>query len=321
MIKKLKSQILTSIRNKKINMFFLFLLMSLVILIFSKLSKEYTNTIAFKIQKVNVPQEYVILKDSNKTLNITLKALGFNWLKYYVSNPELTIDFKKDVEKKKGYFVWNKANVFLHSADYFGNQVTLVKVSPDELRFKYDVNLIKKVPVIGHVEINFKPGYDMSKPYGIEPDSISVIGPKLVVSKINYVETDSIVLNNVNSDISKPVSLNLPNNNKSVVYSINQVNITGHVERFTEGTLKVPINIINVPEGLKVKYFPKEINVIYYTSLKNYNDISAKDFKVICDFKQASNNQSFLLPELIKTTDKVKTAKLNQQHIEFIIEG
>ncbi|GGK15295.1 hypothetical protein GCM10007962_06880 [Yeosuana aromativorans] len=294
--------------------------MSLIILIFSKLSKEYTNTIPFKIKKVNVPQEYVILKDSNATINITLKAYGFNWLKYYISNPELTIDFKKDVVKKMSYFVWDKATVFSHSDEYFGSQVTLINVSPNELHFKYDTNLVKTVPVIGQVAINFKPGYDMINPYKIEPDSIDVIGPKALVSKIELVKTDSIVLNNVNSDISRLVQLKKPSDNKGVIYSKNQVNIKGRVERFTEGTLKVPINIINVPKDIKVKYFPKEINVVYYTSLKSYSDISAKDFKVICDFNHVSNNQSFLLPELIKITDKVKTAKINQQHIEFIIE-
>lgn len=301
-------------------MFFLFLLMSLIILIFSKLSKEYTNTVAFSIKKVNVPQEYVILKDSNATLNITLKTIGFNWLKYYISNPEITIDFKKDVKKRKGYFVWNKANIYLHSDAYFGSQVTLVNVSPDELYFKYDTNLVKKVPVIGNVEINFMPGYDMTNVFKVEPDSINVIGPKDLVSKIEHVETDSIILNNVNSDIFKSVKLKSPNKNEDILYSKDQVNIKGSVEQFTEGTLKVPISIINVPDGLKVKYFPKNINVIYYTSLKNFNDITVKDFKVICDFNHISNNQSFLLPELIKITDKVKTAKINQQHIEFILE-
>lgn len=294
--------------------------MSLIILIFSKLSKEYTNTVAFSIKKVNVPQEYVILKDSNATLNITLKTIGFNWLKYYISNPEITIDFKKDVKKRKGYFVWNKANIYLHSDAYFGSQVTLVNVSPDELYFKYDTNLVKKVPVIGNVEINFMPGYDMTNVFKVEPDSINVIGPKDLVSKIEHVETDSIILNNVNSDIFKSVKLKSPNKNEDILYSKDQVNIKGSVEQFTEGTLKVPISIINVPDGLKVKYFPKNINVIYYTSLKNFNDITVKDFKVICDFNHISNNQSFLLPELIKITDKVKTAKINQQHIEFILE-
>ena len=92
MIKSIKSQILASIKNKRINVFLLFLLSSFVILLFTKLSKEYTNTIAFEIEKINVPQEYVILNDSVK-LNITLKTHGFRWLTYYMSQPKIKVDF------------------------------------------------------------------------------------------------------------------------------------------------------------------------------------------------------------------------------------
>ena len=83
MIKKIKSDIKTSIKTKKINVFFLFLFFAFVLLIFSKLSKEYTNTIVFNIEKINVPPENVVLHDSNAVLKITLKAHGFNWLKYF----------------------------------------------------------------------------------------------------------------------------------------------------------------------------------------------------------------------------------------------
>tara|TARA_R110000868_G_scaffold67368_1_gene200075 strand:- start:17690 stop:18655 length:966 start_codon:yes stop_codon:yes gene_type:complete len=320
MIKKIKSQIIAGFRNKKINVFFLFLLMAVIILIFLKLSRVYTNTIVFTINKVNVPQEYVILKDTNNTLDITLKAYGFNWLKYYFSKPKITIDFKKDVEKKDTYFVWNNSKTFFNSEAEFGSQVTLLNISPDKLYFKYDVNLVKKVPVILNADISFKPGYDMFNPYALVPDSINVIGPHVLVSKIERVVTEKVKMDNVNSDILNVVTLKLPKDNKDLIFSNDRIELKATVERFTEGTLKVPVSVINVPEGTSIKYFPKIINVIYYTSLKNYNDVTAKDFKVVCDYNKITNSQSFLLPELIKVTDKVKTAKINQQHIEFIIE-
>ena len=59
--------------------------------------------------------------------------------------------------------------------------------------------------------------------------------------------------------------------------------------------------------------------MIYYTSLDKFNEISVKDFKVVCDYGKVSNNQTFLLPELDKITQNVKSAKINQQHIDFII--
>lgn len=319
MIKKLKRNIITGIKNKKINVFFLFLLLSFLILIFSKLSKEYTNTIVFTIDKINVPKEYVILNDSNTKLNITLKTHGFNWLKYYLSKPEITIDFSKDVKRKGAQYIWDKSKVFINSESEFGSQVELLNVSPDELYFKYDVNLIKKVPVIVNAEIGFSPGFDAFNTYKIEPDSVQIIGPNEMVDNIKSIETEKVTLENIKSDILKDIKLKLPKNNSDLIFSKNKVSISLKVEKFTEGSVKVPITLINVPDGLSIKYFPKTINVVYYTSLNNFNEISGKDFKVICDFSKVNNSQTFLLPELDKITNKVKTAKINQQHIEFII--
>lgn len=319
MIKKIKTNIITSIKNRKINVFFLFLLLSFLILIFSKLSKEYTNTIDFSIDKINVPQEYVILNDSNAKFNITLKTHGFNWLKYYLSKPVITIDFSKDVKNNGSSYILNKSKIFLNSESEFGNQVQLLNVSPDELNFKYGVNSIKKVPVVIDANISFSPGFDSFNTYKIEPDSIQIIGPKEMIDSIKSAETEKITLVNIKSDILKVLKLKLPKGNKDLIFSKTEVDINLKVEKFTEGSLKVPITLINVPDNLSIKYFPKTINVIYYTSLNNFNEISVKDFEVICDFSKVNSSQTFLLPELYKITNKVKTAKINQQHIEFII--
>ena len=319
MIKTLRSNIITGIKNRKINVFFLFLLLSFLILIFSKLSKEYINTRVFNIHKINVPKEYVILNDSNAQLNIVFKTYGFNWLKYYFSKPEITVDFNKDVTKMDSLFVFNKSRVFLNSELEFGNQVELLNVSPDNLYFRYDVNLIKKVPVVVNADINYTAGYDSFNSYKIFPDSIQVVGPNLLVENIKSIHTEKIILENVKSNIDETIKLKLPKNNKDLIFSTDEVDLTAEVEKFTEGSLKIPITLINVPEGLKIKYFPKSINVIYYTSLNKFNVISVKDFKVVCDYNKVSNNQTFLLPELDKITQNVKSAKINQQHIDFII--
>jgi len=319
MIKKLRLNIITSIKNRKINVFFLFLLLSFLILIFSKLSKEYTNTRVFNIHKINVPKEYVILNDSNAKLNIVFKTYGFNWLKYYLSKPEITVDFNKDVTKIDSLFVFNKSSVFLNSELEFGSQVELLNVSPDNLYFRYDVNLIKKVPVVVNANINYTAGYDSFNSYKVSPDSIQVVGPNLLVEYIKSIQTEKIILENVKSNIDETIKLKLPKNNKDLIFSTDEVDLTAEVEKFTEGSLKIPITLINVPEGLKIKYFPKSINVIYYTSLNKFKVISVKDFTVVSAYNKVSNNQTFLLPELDKITQNVKSAKINQQHIDFII--
>jgi hypothetical protein len=74
-----------------------------------------------------------------------------------------------------------------------------------------------------------------------------------------------------------------------------------------------------VPNGMSIKYFPKEANVSYYISLKNFKSVQIKDFKVVCDYAKVIEDQTFLIPELITFPETVKNAKINQQQIEFII--
>lgn len=316
-MKKLKADLLASIKNKKINVFIMFLLFAFIILIFTKLSKDYTNTMAFEVQTLNVPQENVILNDSVH-LNITLKTHGFIWLKYYVSKPKIKIDFSKDVHKKEDVFVWNKSRSYLNNTQ-FEKQVELLSISPDPITFRYGVNMVKKVPVILNTDINFSPGFDMSSHVTSQPDSITVVGPDVLVSKITKLEAEPIILKEVREDISKIVKLKLPKNDSDLKFSNKQITIKGHVEKFTEGTLKVPVSIINVPKKTKVKYFPKVISVSYYVSLSNFNTITEKDFKVVCDFSKTNEDQSFLIPEITKSPASVKNIKVGQQRVEFII--
>ena len=139
MIKTLKSHLLSSIKSKKINVFLLFLVSAFIILIFNKLSKEYTNTLVFSIDKEHVPLEHVILNDSSNVLAITLKTHGFKWLSYYMSNPKVSIDFAKDVYRKDSAYVWHKSIKYLGNTQ-FDDQVELLNISPDTLFFKYGVN-------------------------------------------------------------------------------------------------------------------------------------------------------------------------------------
>tara|TARA_R110000868_G_scaffold3348_5_gene21766 strand:+ start:278 stop:1240 length:963 start_codon:yes stop_codon:yes gene_type:complete len=318
MIKKLKSELLTSIKNKKINVFLLFLVSAFIILIFTKLSKQYTNTLVFNIEKVNVPQERVILNDSSTVLSLTLKTSGFKWLRYYFDTPKVQIDFSKDVYQKESVYVWSKSKAFLNNTQ-LDKHVELLNMSPDTLVFKYGVNMVKKVPVVLNSKIEFNQGYDVLGDYILEPDSIQIIGPDVIVSEIQNIETDTIVLSNIRTDISETVKLKLPEGKKELKFSDTDVILKASVDKFTEGTLKIPINVINIPKGVSLNYFPKEVNVSYYVNLSNFNSVKGKDFKVVCDYNKIGENQSFLIPELVKSPKSIKKSKINQQRIEFII--
>ena len=308
MMKNIRSQILALIKSRKINIFLLFLLMSFLILMFTKLSKNYTNTLKFKIEKINVPEENVILKNSDSVVNVTLKTHGFKWLNYYLNKPKITIDFSKDVEVSNSVYKCDKSVIIFITNRSISNQVELINVAPSSLKFNFDVNLVKKVPVILKADISFAQGFDIFEDYKLEPDSIKVIGPHSVASQFEFIETELISLNEVKSDIQSLVKLKLPDD--GIKLSSETVALNVVVEKFTEGVVKVPITILNIPEGLLIKYFPKEVNVTFYTSLNNFNKVKAKDFKVVCDYSKLGEKQSFLIPEIRNKSEFAKAVKL-----------
>ncbi|WP_246109101.1 YbbR-like domain-containing protein [Seonamhaeicola algicola] len=317
MIGKIKSKIAASIKSKKLNVFFLFLLFSFVILIVSKLSKDYTNTVSFQIEKINVPQEHVILNDSVQ-LNITLKTHGFKWLNYYFKKPKVQVDFSKDVIKKNKTYIYNKSKAYLNNTQ-FDKQVELLSINPDTLFFRFDTNMVKKVPVTLNASINYAIGYNALNAIALQPDSVVVIGPHVLVSKIKNLPTEQLVLNDVRDNIDTKIALKLPKAHKDLTLSAKQISVTADVEKFTEGTLKIPINVINVPKGVTIKIFPKEVTVAYYVSLKNFQNVVATDFEVVCNYAKITENQSVLVPELVRVPNTVKSAKINNKQIEFII--
>jgi YbbR domain-containing protein len=264
-----------------------------------------------------VPQENVILNDT-VGLSITLKTHGFKWLRYYINKPKIKIDFSKDVYKTENTFVYNKSKSYLKNTQ-FDKQVELLSISPDPITFRYGVNMIKKVPVQVNADIDFFPGFDKSSHLISEPDSIIVVGPNLLVSKINLLETEGVVLKDVRTNLAETVNLKLPINTPDLKFSATQIALKAEVEKFTEGTLNVPITVIGMPKNMKLKYFPKTVSVSYYVSLTDFDNIKPNNFKVVCDYQKTSANQSFLIPELRKHPESVKHVKLGQQRIEFIV--
>ncbi len=319
MINNIKSKILKGIKNKRIHVFFLFLIMSFCVLILMKLSKTYVNTITFQINKVNVPEADVIFNETQNSLRVSLKTQGFNLLKYYFENPKIEIDFSQNITKTDSFYLWNKNTAFLDIISQFDKSVEVVNINPDTLYFKYDVNAIKKVPIKINAKVNYAIGYDILNSFKITPDSIKIIGPNVLISDIKFFETDTLKLQDVNKDITTTVSLKLPQNQNDITFSNTQVQVEGAVTKFTEGTLKIPVTVINVPETINLKYYPKKISVSYYTSLSNYKSITASDFEIICDFSEVSKNQTFLIPRLTRQPKVLRHVKINQDQIEYII--
>lgn len=315
---RIQHRFISFIRSRKLNIFLLFVLLALLFSVLTKLSRDYTQTISFQVQPINVPEDKVIIKDSIHKLDVSLTTYGFKLIRYFLSKPKLNVDFS-NLDQTDDYYIWTQNKEFAHVISQFDPKVKIETINPDTLRFRYDTNGVKKVPVVLNAAIEFLPGYDIIDNYKIEPDSVKIIGPQVLIDTISFIETNALKLENINADISSQISLNLPKNDQ-LRLSEKRVKINAKVERFTEGSIQVPVILRNVPDNLQLKIYPKNIEVIYYANLSQYKSIASKSFIVECDYEEAlESGATYLIPRITQQPEQVKNARLNSDRIEFII--
>jgi len=314
-----KSKILKAVKNKRLNVFGLFFLLTFAFLALTKLSKKYTETISLDIKYVNLPENRLITLDSAPKCNALVSDIGFNLLLYHFKKQYIQIDFEKDVFEKDSNYIWIIDKNDLNLNSQLGASSEIISLEYDTIKFPFETLSVKKVPVVLNSKITFTPGFDILKNYKISPDSINILGSYSNISKISKVETEQLNLKDVNYSINRSLPLK-PLDNQSIRYSVNNVTVSAKVEKFTEGTLEIPITIVNKPLDVTVNYFPKTVAVFFYVALNDYKAIKPLDFKVECDFLEVeSTNKTFFTPKLVKIPETVKNARMKLNKVEFII--
>ncbi|MEJ6791412.1 MAG: YbbR-like domain-containing protein [Lacinutrix sp.] len=313
------SKIKTFIKSRKLNVFLIFFLLAFFILILTRLSSNYTSTVKFKVQLENIPEEMIVINDSLNTLNLTMSTHGFGWMKYYLKTPSVVIDFKNEVKERDSLYIWSLSRGYAGINKQFGKDIDLKTINPDSLFFKVDVNAVKIIPVLPNIEINYSPGYNVLKDIITTPDSVKVIGPQSLLNTLTSIETEPLSKNNISKPFSAKLKLKTGVLDSQIKIKNKTVSVNIETEKFTEGTFSLPISIINVPNNLEVNFFPKTINLSFYTSLERYNSIKKTDFEVIYDFNEHDSKSSYLSPKLVKSPKTIKSSRLHQQKIEYII--
>lgn len=314
----LKNKMLQLFRSKKLNVFVLFFIISLTILILSKLSQNYQGTLVFKVKPINVKDTQVILNDSLNQLNVTIDTYGFEWLRYAISKPVVEVDLESDVILKDSILIWTEKKGFSNISKQFGKDIKVININPDSLVFRYDINQVKKVHVKVDLDVSFLQGFNTLDSLKVTPDSIKLIGPASLLKSINFIKTKHKTFSDLKGNVDKTIQLVMDGISDDVKVESNTVQFHLEVSKFTEGIVTLPVAIVNVPEDVKINYFPKQVTVKYATTINDFNSISEEDFKVECDYANSKNN-SYLIPKIVASPKNVKNIRLQEQQIEFII--
>lgn len=308
--------------TKKVSKNFIgFLVASVLIWLLITLSKEYTTTIAYPVSYIKIPQDKLLQSTPKEGIDIVIKASGFKIIttKFKKKPIVLTANSLNRKSVTKYYFLTK--NQLINIQKQLLSDVQLQQIIQDTLFLDLGTLGSKKIAIKPILDINYHIGYDISKKINIKPDSIIISGPESIINKIKFIETTILKLDDVKSDFEEKVEILMPKNEKNINFNKESITISGVVEKFTEGSFKIPYTIVNLPENLELKTLSKTVEVVFVVGLSNFNKINKDSFIVACDYNNAEkNNLSYLVPKVISKPNFLKSVKVVPTIIDFLIQ-
>lgn len=309
-------------KNKEVSKSFIgFLCVSILIWILITMSKEYETTIKLPIAYQKIPQHLLLQKEPLKELNFSIKGSGFKIALVKFKNKKLFFDASLPNKKAKSKYYLLTKNYKSTIQKQLPTGVVLQQINKDSLFLNLGSLQSKKFPVISNNKIKYHVGYDLSSPIKIEPDSILVSGPEEQIEELKGVQLQLLALSDVKEDFSHQVSVLKNDRLKNLRFELENVTISGKVEKFTEGSFFVDFEILNQPEDILLNSLTKKVEVTFVVALSNFNKVTYDSFKVECDYKTAvQNNLTYLIPKIVSKPAYIKSVKLIPNKIDFLIQ-
>lgn len=281
-------------------------------------SKQYTIPVELPLSYENVPMDKLLGENNPETITLRIRDYGFNLARYRLIPPSLNIDLQRTVEEG-GQLVYNLEQ---EKADIV-NQLNLdfddLAFLQNSLRVNYEQKAVKTVNIVSQIGLNFAVGYSALEEVKLEPDTVRVSGPASIIDTLTEVNTESLRINNINSNLKGTVRLD-KTGLQQVTFFQDEINYSLRTDKFTEGKIEIPIELQNVPQGNNIAIFPKDVVVFYQVSLNDFDKIKPTAFKVVVDFRNEIPREGYLLAQVVQKPALVNNVRLSENRIQFVVK-
>jgi YbbR domain-containing protein len=311
--------------NKQWFVFAVSFFVALLFWVLISLTKYYNGSIEAEISYENLPPVKGLSSSLPHKLQIELNTRGFDLLMYSVHLRSLRVRIDANeylsglstAERKKGTLTGDYLRKVI--SDQLSPESRIGKISPENIFLNFSDRSLKKLPVKLNISISFDKQYGFSDSILLKPDSVLISGPENVINNIDEIETVFKKFVNVKESIHANLPL-LLRKKDGLLVSDKVISVDIPVEKYTEASLEIPVEVINVKKSMIVKTMPAKVNVTFRVSLKNYKKIDAELFSAVADFSEVGQRPgSRLEVNLVKYPSFLKAVKLSPRKVDYMI--
>ena len=308
--------------RRKIIVFLLCLAVSALLWLLLAFNGFYSTRFAVPVKYINMPIDHVLMESLPKKAEIEVSGSGFHLLTYRLRPQlaEIIIDGRNigtmPAGEKNGSFLTT-----LHAIDYFNRlhgDIKALNIFPDTIFFNFFNRGYNKVPVEVSSFFEFVDQHGLVDSMQIKPDSVTITGPIELTGKITKVETDPLILTNLNKSGSYNLKIKPPN--PEISFEPAEVAVHLEIDRFTEANVEVPVFIEHLIQRDSLNVLPQTVQVVFQVALRNFKKIKSEDFQIVADVNDLKLQKGGrLILKVKKAPNYAKQIRLKPESVETII--
>ena len=296
-------------------------LLAMLLWLFVISGDQYTMMMDLPIEARNLNSQKTYLEEVPGYASVILKGKGRDLFKSYLlqnySEFKLVLDLDGISQEYEfilnDYFEKYPRKVVIPSS----HNVSFIEVVyPNRIKIKLDEVMQKKVPVVSNIWSEVKDGYVHIGNTQCEPDSLTIIGPRVELNKINEVYTTKDTLTNLTK--SNYGTIDLISQNRLIKYSLKKINYFLDVQQISERIIvDIPVKVINKVKGIRVFPSPQTVSLTVVGGVTQIAGIKPIDISVIVDFKSWQLEKNFYAPKITVPFDILSWKDLSPRTIEL----
>jgi len=301
-------------KNYKVKLFMLFI--ALLIWLHAATEQIYEYDFKVEIVPVNVAPGLIVANDYPRYATVTFQGKGKAL--FALKNAKRSIMINLSEYRFRGIFRLRKEDVQIRPSILNVKPIRIVE--PDTVVIELDRLVKKSVAVKSKIVVQPAPGYTIVGGIVLKPDKVLVQGPRRVVKKISSIETQKVILEHVTQDIAETVPLDVKQFKRLEVIP-EEVHYYVDVQKLGEKIIEdVPVQLINVPRGAKVKILPSVLTIKIEGGVEILNKITRDDILAYIDFKRQFRKGVTSYPATIKLPPGLRFSEVYPSTFKITME-
>jgi YbbR domain-containing protein len=281
---------------------------------FNALNKNYSANINFPLSFDYDHEKYIPVKKLPSSLRVNVSGLGWDLFRKSsgLKVPPLVIPLERPTEIHK---IVGSTLPPLFSPQLEGLQINFVLA--DTMYIELDERVKKTIVLrIDSVRRHLHDDYGVLGSIEIEPDTITVEGPRKILDNLQPVIFLDLKSKNINRDFNKEIEITFTDD-QLVKRDPPITLISFEVEKLVEVNDRIELKIVNVPRQMKTAIEVKEIDCTFRLPVSLVKKIQADSLHAIIDLRGLPRGEYKIAPTIVGLPDYAHVVKVDTVRINF----